>query len=64
VRPEYRFAGLIPVQIEILLEAAQDLPHRNFGMREEWSERYDFGLLFLSVHFLSGGAERKWTPVA
>jgi hypothetical protein len=61
VRLEYRFAGLIPVHSEINLKNAKILPHRNYGKREERGERYDFGLLFLSVHFLSGGAERKWT---
>ena len=43
-------------------ETSQNSPHRNFGTRAECVVRFDFGLFFLSVHFLSGGAERKWTP--
>jgi hypothetical protein len=31
--------------------------------RQRYDAGFDFGLLFLSVHFLFGGAKRKWTAL-
>jgi hypothetical protein len=53
VRLAYRFAGLIPVQSKIYLRIAQNLPHRNFGMREgEASVTISASSFFPSTFFL------------
>ena len=63
VRGLYSRVRLIPVQIPHTLSRSPIFTHWNLARGVAVSSvRYDFGVLFLFVHFLFGRAKRKWTP--